>query len=168
MNQVSRTTIDAIHLGTAILGWYCAIYSPTPNAEHVERSLRLQLDACGLSEVTLPRDKEARRLLLDEVKMRLSRVGKADLASAVGLGWVMGLYDGATYLKDPETLNGVLELAAKVGIAEQSIRELIEERKSIDESNQAEILVRHIESWLRPEDMDVAIVKKGKELATQI
>lgn len=149
-HQASRTTIDAIHLGTSILGWYCAAYSPTPDAEHVERSVRLQLDSCGLPEVTLPRAKEARSLLLHEVATRLSVNGKSDLASAVRLGWVLGLYDESSYLEEPDTFTEVLRLAAEVGIAEQSVRALLAERRSIYQPDQAEVLVRHIESWLQP------------------
>lgn len=149
-NRVSRATIDAIHLGVAILGWYSATYSPTPDAEDVERSVRLQLDVCGLREVTLPRSKEARRLLLHEVTRRLSMDGKAVLASAVRLGWVLGLYDESSYVEEPDTFHALLQLAAEVGIAEQSIRALIEGRKSIRQADQAEVLVRHIESWMQP------------------
>ena len=41
----------------------------------------------------------------------------------------------------------VFELAERVGVADESIKSLIEERLSIRDKNQLEVLLRHIESW---------------------
>lgn len=151
-DYTSCSITNAIHLGVAIFGWYRAISAPEPDPEPVKRSVRMQLDICGFSNVTLPRTKDARFQLLGEIVMRVSAAGDATLASAVRLGWVLFPYDGQFASENPETLKKLFELAEKVGITEESIRLLMKERKSICDANHGEVLIRHIDSWSRPED----------------
>ena len=145
--QVSSATIDAIELGVAILGWYCAIHSPTPDHEQVRRNLELQLELCGLSGVTAPGSEDARRSLLGEVALRFERKGMPVLAAATRFGWAIGLADAELTRKDPELLSTLCEAAEGIGVPAESVRRLLADRASIRHADQADILIRHMKIW---------------------
>jgi hypothetical protein len=148
-SHTSSSTIDAIKLGVAIGGWMAAaeVPNPDPDLELADRLLQTQLKIFGLSDITLPHEKEARFQIIDAVADRFFESGNINSAYAVRLGLALAVLDNKFASENPDILKKVLELAEKVGVADKSIKSLIEERLSIHNENQSEVLLRHIESW---------------------
>ncbi|NBA94998.1 hypothetical protein [Pseudomonas sp. R5(2019)] len=150
MKRLTRPIINAIELGVDLLGLYGASFSDSPDDERVILPVRVLLDTIGLSNLLIPSDREARSRFIFEVTLRLTVAGKKDLAAAIRLGYALGAYDEATQAESGTALGNLFKLASKVGVAESNILALVKERTSIHQPDQAEVLLRHIHSWLDP------------------
>lgn len=150
MKPLTRPIINAIELGVDLLGLYGASFSDAPDDERVILPVRVLLDNVGLSNLPIPSDREARSRFIAEVTMRLTVAGKQELADAVRLGYALCAYDEAVQAESGTALDNLLKLASKVGVTESNILALVRERTSIHQPDQAEVLLRHIHSWLDP------------------
>jgi len=148
MTRLSRSIVNAIQLGVNLLGLYGASFSDAPDDEQGILELRVLLDDIGLSNLPIPSDREARSRFVSEVPMRLTVVGKQKLADAVRLGSALAVYDETLQSKIGTLLDNLITLANKVGVAKSSILDLVQERTSIHQPDQAEVLFRHIRSWM--------------------
>jgi hypothetical protein len=165
MAQLTRPIINAIELGVDLLGLYGASFSDSPDDKQIILPVRVLLDNVGLGNLPIPSGHEARSRFVFEVTMHLSITGKQELADAVRLGYALCAYDEAVQAVSGTALDNLLKLASKVGVTESNILALVRERTSIHQPGQAEVLLRHIDSWLDPlsdsEDTSTATSTEG-------
>ena len=147
MPSLTRAVTNAIELGVDLLGWYASSFSESPDDENAKLLVRVLLDNIGLGTVEVPDDRNARSRFITDVAMRLDAAGKKQLSDAVKLGWALGAYDETIQEQDPTALTRLIQLAADVGVAEQDVRQLTKERKSVHQQDQANILLAHIQRW---------------------
>jgi hypothetical protein len=148
MNRPNRSVINAIELGINIVSWYAASFSSNPNDERAIYLSRLLLDNAGLGNLEIPFSKEARLKFLSDVATQLDLLGKKELAKGVRLGWAIGLFDKSVQENTKSALNQIMQLAEPLGITKSDILYLVEERSSIHQPRQAEILLKHVQSWI--------------------
>ena len=147
MPAPSRAVTNAIELGVNLLGWYGVSFSDSPDDERLVLLVRVLLVNVGLENLRIPHEREARANFITNVALRLDFAGKKELSDAVHLGAALGAYDEVIRAQDNTNLDRLIKLAGLVGITETNIRALVNERKSVHQPDQAEVLHRHIQQW---------------------
>jgi len=144
--MITPAVAKGIKLGIALLGWTAAGQGDRPDAGSA--SMRKLLDGNGLTTLTLPGSSfEERARFLNEVVSALGRQARMKVGDGVQFGWALAAFDETLAARLPDAFRQLISLGKAVGISKSQIQAVVDERKSIHQDDQAEILMRHVSRW---------------------